>query len=57
MFLPKDTSSIKQQIDEGIILATKICTKKFLKEILVILDVEEDEEERRGQSTLENLKS
>lgn len=57
MFLPKNTSLI-QPMDQGIILATKrIYRKKFLEEVMVILMDKDNEEDTRGQRTLQNLKS
>ncbi|XP_022913914.2 tigger transposable element-derived protein 7-like [Onthophagus taurus] len=54
MFFPKNTTSMIQPMDQGIILATKrIYRRKFLDEVMVL----EDEENTRVQRTLENLKN
>lgn len=48
MFLSKDTRSIIQPMDKGIFLAAKrIYRKRFLNEVVVVLEVEEDGREQR----------
>lgn len=57
MFLPKNTTSLIQPMDQGIILATKrIYRRKFLDEVMVVLQNEDNAEDTRGQRTLQNLK-
>jgi hypothetical protein len=44
MFLPINTISIIQLLDQGIILATKrLYRKRFLEEVMVVLEGEADE--------------
>ena len=59
MFLPPNTNSIIQPMDQGVIQATKMRYKcLFLKEVLVVCEGPEDEEEdTRRQRTLANLKA
>lgn len=53
MFLPKNTTSLIQPMEQGIILATKrIYCRKFLDEVMVVLQDEDNAEDRRGQRTL-----
>jgi hypothetical protein len=56
-FLRKNTSSIIQPLDQGIILATKrLYRERFLEEVMVVLEVESEESEGiRRQRTLQNL--
>ena len=59
LFLPPNTTSVIQPMDQGIIQATKMRYKRlFLKDVLVVHDEAEDEEsDNRGLKTLENLKA
>lgn len=58
MFLPKNTTSLIQPMDQGIILATKrLYRRKFLQEVMVVLEDEDTVEDTRGQLTLQNLKN
>jgi hypothetical protein len=44
MFLPKNTTSIIQPLDQGIILALKrLYRKRFLEEVMIVLEDETDE--------------
>lgn len=43
-------------MDQGIILGIKqIWSKKFLEEVMIILQDKDNEEDTRGQCTLQNL--
>ena len=59
LFLPPNTTSVIQPMDQGVIQATKMRYKRlFLKDVLVVHDEAEDEEsDNRGLKTLENLKA
>ena len=59
MFLPPNTTSLIQPIDQGVIMATKrIYTRKYLDDILVVIPDEDDEiEDTRGLRTLKKIKS
>ena len=59
IFLPKNTTSIIQPMDQGIIYAAKrIYRRNFLTEVMVVSEPEDsDEEDTRGQRTLEKVAS
>ena len=59
IFLPKNTTSLIQPMDQGIIYAAKrIYRRKFLSEVLVVSEPEDSEEEdTREQRTLEKVGS
>ena len=59
VFLPPNTTSLFQPMDQGVIMATKrIYTRKYLDEVLVVIPDEDDEiEDTRGLRTLEKIKS
>ena len=59
MFLPHNTTSLIQPMDQGVIMATKIIyTRKYLDEVLVVIPDDDDEiEDTRGLRTLEKIKS
>ena len=61
IFLPKNTTSLIQPMDQGIIYACKrLYRSNFLKDVLVVLPDEEEEVEEidtRGQKTLQNIKA
>ena len=58
MFLPPNTTSLVQPMDQGIISVMKRrYVRRYLEEVLVVLEKEEDaEEDTRGARTLENIK-
>ena len=55
MFLPPNTTSILQPIDQGIYAVKRLYKKKFLNDVLVV-EIK-DGEDTRGAETLENLKN
>ncbi|KAG0723161.1 Tigger transposable element-derived protein 7 [Chionoecetes opilio] len=59
MFLPPNTTSLIQPMDQGVISAFKRqYQRKYLDEVLVIRETEADmEEETRGKRTLDNIKA
>ena len=59
MFLPPNTTSVIQPMDQGVIHATKLIYRRlFLGEVLVVEETEEDEEhDTRGLRTLERLRN
>ena len=59
VFLPPNTTSLIQPMDQGVVMATKrIYTRKHLDEVLVVIPDEDDEiEDTRGLRTLEKIKS
>ena len=59
MFLPPNTTSIMQSMDLGVIVSCKRFYQwKYLDDVLVVIDEEEDlEEDARGQRTLKNRKT
>ena len=58
MFLPPNTTSLIQPMDQGVISAFKRrYQRKYLEEVLAIEETEEDiDEDHRGERTLENIK-
>lgn len=57
-FLPPNTTSVFQPMDQGVIYTAKrLYRKKFLNEILEVDEPSAAEEDRRGQKTLQNLKA
>ena len=59
MFLPKNTTSLIQPMDQGVICAFKRrYQRKYLNEVLVVLESEADKiEDTRGKKTLESIKN
>lgn len=59
VFLPPNTTSLIQPMDQSVIQATKMRYKRiFLKDVLEVIETEEDAvEDRRGMRTLANLKA
>ena len=59
MCLPKNTTSLIQPMDQGVIYACKrFYRARFLNDVLVVDEDENDEEEdTRGKRTLENIES
>ena len=59
IFLPKNTTSLIQPMDQGIIYAAKrIYRRNFLNEVMVVSEPEDsDEEDTRGQRTMEKVAS
>ena len=59
MFLPPSTTAIMQPMDLGVIVSCKLFyQRKFLDEVLVVMEEEENmEEDTRGQPTLTNIKT
>ena len=59
MFLPPNTTSVIQPMDQGVINAVKLIYRRlFLSEVLVVEETPEDEEEdTRGKRTLEKLRA
>ena len=56
MFLPPNTTSVIQPMDQGIISVLKRrYTRRYLDEVLVILEDDEALEDTRGEQTLENI--
>ena len=58
MYLPPNTTSLVQPMDQGIISVMKRrYVRRYLEEVLVVLEEEEDaEEDTRGARTLEKIK-
>ena len=58
LFLPPNTTSLIQPMDQGVIQATKMRYRRhFLRDVLVVsLGPEDEVEDTRGQRTLENLR-
>ena len=60
LYLPANTTSIIQPMDQGVIVSAKrMYRKRFLNEVMVVLEEEEDIEQgdTRGQRTLQNIKN
>ena len=59
LFIPPNTASLIQPMDQGVIVACKrLYMRKYLNEVLVVIEDEEDIiEDTRGQRTLNNIKS
>jgi hypothetical protein len=58
IFLPKNTTSGIQPMDQGVILAAKRdCRKRFLSEIIVVLEDEDEEGDTSGERTLQNSRN
>lgn len=59
LYLPPNTTSLIQPMDQGIIHATKLAYRRaFLEEILVVEEAEEDREnDTRGERTLASLRN
>ena len=59
MYLPPNTTSLIQPMDQGVIHAAKLGYRRaFMEEVLVVEETEEDEDEdTRGQRTLVALKA
>ncbi|XP_045104416.1 tigger transposable element-derived protein 7-like [Portunus trituberculatus] len=59
MFLPKNTTSLIQPMDQGVISAFKrIYLRKYLDDVLVVLETEDGAvEDTRGKRTLANIKN
>lgn len=59
MFLPPNTTSLIQPMDQGVIVSCKrYYQRKYIEEVMVILEDEEDlENDTRGQRTLRNIKN
>ena len=59
MYLPPNTTSLIQPMDQGVIHAVKLGYRRaFMEEVLVVEETEEDEDEdTRGQRTLRALKA
>jgi len=57
MFLPANTTSLIQPMNQGVIYTAKrLYKKKFLNEILEVEEPAAGEEDKRGDKTLQNLK-
>jgi hypothetical protein len=58
-FLPKNTTSVIRLLDQGVIIASDwLYRKRFLVEVLVVLDNKTDEnDDKKGQIALEFLRN